>query len=40
VRAAKDIKERIQAKLILRVKYPVADGQRQTSHDIDLTIVP
>jgi len=38
--AAKDIKDRIQAKLILRVKYPTVDGERQTSHDIDLTIVP
>ena len=38
--AAKEIKERKQAKLILRVKYPVVDGERQQSRDIDLTIVP
>jgi hypothetical protein len=38
--AAKEIKARTQAKLILRVKYPTADGERQKSHDIDLTLLP
>lgn len=40
ITAAKDIKTRIQAKLVLRVKYPTVDGERQKGHDIDLTIVP
>jgi hypothetical protein len=38
--AAKDLKARVQAKLVLRVKYPTVDGERQKGHDIDLTIVP
>jgi|HubBroStandDraft_2_1064218.scaffolds.fasta_scaffold716286_1 hypothetical protein len=38
--APTEIKERTQAKLILRVKYPTADGERQKGHDIDLTLVP
>jgi hypothetical protein len=38
--APKEIKERTQAKVILRVKYPTVDGERQKSHDIDLTLVP
>ena len=38
--APKEIKERKQAKVILRVKYPTVDGERQKSHDIDLTLVP
>ena len=38
--APKEIKERRQAKLILRVKYPTVDGERQKGHDIDLTLVP
>jgi hypothetical protein len=38
--APKEIKERKQAKLILRVKYPTVDGERQKGHDIDLTLVP
>ena len=38
--AAKDIKTRTQAKLILRVKYPTVDGERQKSRDIDLTLLP
>jgi len=38
--AAKEIKARTQAKLILRVKYPTVDGERQKSHDIDLTLLP
>ena len=37
--AAKEIKERKEAKLILRVKYPVVDGEHQQSRNIDLTIV-
>jgi hypothetical protein len=40
ITAAKDIKARIQAKLVLRVKYPTVDGERQKGHDIDLTIIP
>jgi hypothetical protein len=38
--AAKEIKERTQAKTILRVKYPTVDGERQKSFDIDLTLLP
>jgi hypothetical protein len=38
--APKEIKERTQAKLILRVKYPTVDGERQKGHDIDLTLIP
>lgn len=38
--AAKEIKERTQAKLILRVKYPTVDGERQRAHDIDLILLP
>jgi len=38
--APKEVKARIQAKLILRVKYPTVDGVRQNSRDIDLTLVP
>jgi hypothetical protein len=38
--APKEVKARIQAKLILRVKYPTVDGERQNSRDIDLTLVP
>jgi hypothetical protein len=38
--AAKEIKTRTQAKLILRVKYPTVDGERQKSRDIDLTLLP
>jgi len=38
--APKEIKERKQAKVILRVKYPTVDGERQKSHNIDLTLVP
>lgn len=38
--APKEIKERRQVKLILRVKYPTVDGERQKGHDIDLTLVP
>jgi len=38
--AAKEIKERKQAKLILRTKYPTVDGERQKSRDIDLTLLP
>jgi hypothetical protein len=38
--AAKEIKARTQAKLILRVKYPTVDGERQKSRDIDLTMLP
>jgi hypothetical protein len=38
--AAKEIPARTQAKLILRVKYPTVDGERQKSRDIDLTMLP
>jgi hypothetical protein len=38
--APKEIKARTQAKLILRVKYPTVDGERQKSRDIDLTLLP
>jgi hypothetical protein len=38
--APKEVKQRTQAKLILRVKYPTVDGERQKGHDIDLTLVP
>lgn len=37
---AKEVKTRTQAKLILRVKYPTVDGERQKSRDIDLTLLP
>lgn len=38
--ASKEIKERKQAKLVLRVKYPTVDGERQKSRDIDLILLP
>jgi hypothetical protein len=38
--APREIKERTQAKVILRVKYPTVDGERQKGHDIDLTLMP
>jgi hypothetical protein len=38
--AAKDIKVGTQARLVLRVKYPTVDGERQTSRVIDLTLLP
>ena len=38
--APKEVKTRTQAKLILRVKYPTVDGERQNSRDIDLILVP
>jgi hypothetical protein len=40
VLTAKEIKAQIQTKLILRVKYPTADGERQKSRNIDLTLLP
>jgi hypothetical protein len=38
--APKEIKARTQAKVTLRVKYPTADGERQNSRDVDLTLIP
>jgi hypothetical protein len=38
--APKEIKQRTQAKVVLRVKYPTVDGERQKSRDIDLILVP
>jgi hypothetical protein len=39
--AAKEIKARTQAKVVLRVKYPIVDGgERQKSFDIDLILLP
>jgi hypothetical protein len=40
VLTAREIKTQIQAKLILRVKFPTADGERQKSRNIDLTLLP
>ena len=36
----KEIKERTEAKTILRVKFPTADGVFQKSFDIDLILIP
>ena len=38
--AAKDIKEKIHAEVVLRVKYPTQDGDRQKSFDLDAVVVP
>ena len=38
--AAKAIKSRVTAKLVLRVKYPTVDGERQKAFDIDLILLP
>jgi hypothetical protein len=38
--AAKDVKTKIQAKVVLRVKYPTVDGDRQKSFDLDAVVVP
>lgn len=38
--ARKEIKQRTEAKVVLRVKYPTVDGERQKGHNIDLTLVP
>lgn len=38
--APKEIKTRTQAKVTLRVKYPIVDGVRQNSRSIDLTLIP
>jgi hypothetical protein len=40
VLTAKEIKAQTQTKLILRVKFPTVDGERQKSRNIDLTLVP
>jgi hypothetical protein len=37
---ANEVKERTQAKLVLRVKYPTVDGERQRGFDFDVVIVP
>jgi hypothetical protein len=38
--AAKDIKEKIHAEVVLRVKYATQDGDRQKSFDLDAVVVP
>ena len=38
--APAEIKQRAEAKVVLRVKYPTVDGERQKGHNIDLTLVP
>jgi hypothetical protein len=40
VTAPTEIKERTQAKLVLRVRYPTVDGERQKSFDMNLTLLP
>jgi hypothetical protein len=38
--AAKDVQTKIQAKVVLRVKYPTVDGEKQKSFDLDAIVVP
>jgi hypothetical protein len=38
--APKEIKERSQAKVTLRVRYPTVDGERQKGRSFDLTLLP
>jgi hypothetical protein len=38
--AAKDIKDKIHAEVVLRVKFPTQDGDRQKSFDLDAIVVP
>jgi hypothetical protein len=38
--AAKDVQTKIQAKVVLRVKYPTVDGEKQKSFDLDAVVVP
>jgi len=38
--AAKDVKSKIEAKVVLRVKYPTVDGDKQKSFDFDAVVVP
>lgn len=38
--AAKDVKKRIQTKVVLRVKYPTPDGEKQKGFDLDTIVVP
>jgi hypothetical protein len=38
--AAKDVQTKIQANVVLRVKYPTVDGEKQKSFDLDAIIVP
>jgi hypothetical protein len=38
--AAKDLQTKIQAKVVLRVKYPTVDGEKQRSFDLDAVVVP
>jgi hypothetical protein len=38
--AAKDVTTKIHAEVVVRVKYPTEDGDRQKSFDIDAIVVP
>ena len=38
--ASKDIKERTQGKVTIRLKYPTKDGERQMSRQLDVTLFP
>lgn len=38
--APKEVKERTQAKVTLRIRYPTPDGERQKARNLDLTLLP
>jgi hypothetical protein len=38
--AAKDVQTKIQAKVVLRVKFPTVDGEKQRSFDLDAIVMP
>jgi hypothetical protein len=38
--AAKEVKKKVQAKVVLRVKYPTVDGEKQKSFDFDAIVLP
>lgn len=38
--APKEVKDRTQAKVTLRINYPTVDGLRQRARNLDLTLLP
>jgi hypothetical protein len=38
--AAKDVKTRVEAKVVLRVKFPTVDGEKQRSFDLNAVVLP
>jgi len=38
--AAAGVQKKVQAKVVLRVKYPTVDGEKQRSFDIEAIVIP